>query len=251
MAPEQLSHFIDFFWETDFSHLWADHPAGFSDVLFANTGYTYLINLGTPFTMQVGERKFEMRTDGFLPRHKRLECFHQKDNCIFGIKFRVSPILFIKNINFSEYTEYIYPLSYLLDPNIIETIKKASTFSERVDAVTRYFASIIEGNEKKQLPVSIVTSIMNNCDKENDFTTPIEDIAARYKISSRTLQRYFETCTGIGSKQALQVMRIRKATEHMVNSPNDFHYSKYGYYDYSHFSKHLRSFLGTGIAFYT
>ena len=59
----------------------------------------------------------------------------------------------------------------------------------------------------------------------------------------RTLQRYFEACTGIGSKQALQIMRIRKATAHLVSSPQDFHYSIYGYYDYSHFYKHLKQFL--------
>jgi hypothetical protein len=50
-------------------------------------------------------------------------------------------------------------------------------------------------------------------------------------------------CTGISSKQALQVMRIRKATQHLANSPHDFHYSLYNYYDHSHFYKHLKHFL--------
>jgi len=242
-APVELSHFIDFFWETNFDHLWKQHPEGFSDVLFANTGYTYLINLGTPFVMQVGEKKFDMRTDGYLPRHRTLECFHQKDNRLFGIKFRVSPILFIKEINFSEYREYIFPLSYLLDALVIDQIKTAGSFSARVDVLTAYFNSIILENSNKQQPVTIVTTIMTDCDRKNDFNISIEELASQYGISSRTLQRYFETCTGIGSKPALQVMRIRKATEQLVNSPGDFHYSKYGYYDYSHFSKHLRSFL--------
>ena len=49
-----LARFIDFFWETDFESLYPQHPQGFTDVLFANTGYTYLINLGTPFIMQLG-----------------------------------------------------------------------------------------------------------------------------------------------------------------------------------------------------
>ena len=242
-AINGLDAYIDFFWETDFDHLWENHPNGFSDVLFANTGYTYLINLGTPFVMQVGEKKFEMRADGFLPRHKTLECFHEKDNRLFGIKFRVSPVKIIKNINFAEYKEYIFPLSYLIDQNVVDRIKKANTFNERIEILTSYFQSIIEENNRVEQPVRIVTAIMNDCDDNNDFTTPIEDIAAKYNISSRTLQRYFETCTGIGTKQALQVMRIRKATDHLVNSPSDFHFSRYGYYDHSHFSKHLRLFL--------
>jgi AraC-like DNA-binding protein len=193
--------------------------------------------------MQVGDKKFEMRADGFLPRHKTLECFHEKDNRLFGIKFRVSPVKIIKNINFAEYREYIFPLSYLMDHQVIEHIKKADSFNERVKILTEYFHTIIEENRRVEQPVRIVTAIMNDCDSNNDFTSPIEDLAAKYNISSRTLQRYFETCTGIGTKQALQVMRIRKATDHLVNSPSNFHFSLYGYYDHSHFSKHLRLFL--------
>jgi hypothetical protein len=44
------------------------YPKGFSDVLFPNIGYTYLINLGTPFIMQVEDKKFEMKTDGFFAK---------------------------------------------------------------------------------------------------------------------------------------------------------------------------------------
>lgn len=193
--------------------------------------------------MKVGDQKFDMRTDGFLPRPQAIECFHQPGNCLFGIKFRVSPILFIKNINFAEYRSFIFPLSYLIDPSVVETVKKASGFPERVAILSEHFTSLISTNENSQHQVRIVTSIMNACDRDNDFNTPIEEYARRFKISIRTLQRYFETCTGTGSKQALQILRIRKATEHLVNSPADFHFSTYGYYDYSHFFKHLRVFL--------
>ena len=33
------------------------------------------------------------------------------------------------------------------------------------------------------------------------------------------------------------------AVAHLANSPRDFHHSIYGYYDHSHFYKHLRQFL--------
>ena len=68
-------------------------------------------------------------------------------------------------------------------------------------------------------------------------------MAQHYNISPRTLQRYFETTTGISSKKAMQIMRIRKACAHLANSPGDFHYRTYGYYDHSHFYKHLKKFL--------
>ncbi|MBC7949599.1 MAG: AraC family transcriptional regulator [Chitinophagaceae bacterium] len=241
--PPALRQFIDFFWETKFDTLWERYPRGFSDAQFANIGYTYIINLGTPFVMQVDDKKFTMNTDGFLPRYNPIECFHKPGNHLFGIKFRISPVLFIKDINFSEYKEYIFPLSYLLDPPVIKAVKKARTFEGRRQVLSVYFSDLLAKYEGSLQPVTIVSRILDQSFRYNDFGISLEDQAAKYKISLRTLQRYFEKCTGISSKQALQVMRIRKAVAHMTSSPSDFHYSDYGYFDYSHFFKHLKQFM--------
>lgn len=238
-----LRHFIDFFWETRFDELWKQYPAGFSDAQFPNIGYTYIINLGTPFVMQVGDQKFPMKNDGFLPRYNAIECFHQAGNHLFGIKFRVSPVIFETKVDFSEYRGYIFPLSYLLDQGIIDKVKEAVTFEKRVSILSRYFLTLLSAYSGSMHPVNIVSGILEECFQNNEFNVSVETLAEKHKISSRTLQRYFETCTGISSKQALQVMRIRKATAHLANSPENFHYSMYGYYDYSHFFKHLRKFL--------
>ncbi len=242
-AQAGLSSFIDFFWETDFGGLWKQYPRGFSDVLFPNTGYTYLINLGTPFIMEVGEKKFNMKTDGFLPRHEALECYHRPGNQLFGIKFKISPVLFEKKINFSEYKGYIFPLSYLMEPTVIENVKRCTSFTERVKILCTYFEKILEKYSGSLHPAEIVTGILTQSDKTNDFTVSIEDYARKNGISSRTLQRYFENTTSLSSKKALQILRIRKAVEHLANSPGSFDYALYGYYDQSHFYKHLVRFL--------
>ena len=238
-----LTHFIDFFWETKFDSLLSQNPQGFSDALFPNIGYTYLINLGTPFVMQVDEQRFEMKGDGFLPRHKSIECFHQPGNCLFGIKFKVSPVIFEKRINFSEYREYIFPLSYLLDQEVINKVKQAVDFNERVYILTSYFQNIVERYSGSWQPIQIVTEILERCIATNNFTIPVQKFAEQYHISTRTLQRYFESTTSISSKKALQILRIRKATAHLAISPADFNFSLYGYYDHSHFYKHLKKFL--------
>lgn len=219
------------------------NPTGFSDALFPNIGYTYLINLGTPFTMQVEECAFEMKGDGFLPRHKSIECFHRPGNCLFGIKFKISPVIFEKKINFSEYREYIFPLSYLVDQQIIGSVKNANDFTERVEILTGYFQEIVSKYSGSLKPIEIVTEILENCNATNNFKDSIQNLADQYNISTRTLQRYFESTTSISSKQALQILRIRKATHHLATSPENFHFSHYGYYDHSHFYKHLKRFL--------
>ncbi|HVF96219.1 MAG TPA: AraC family transcriptional regulator [Flavisolibacter sp.] len=242
-AKKVLSQFIDFFWETDFDSLFLQHPLGFSDALFPNVGYTYLINLGTPFVMQLEEEKYEVRHDGFLPRHKYMICHHSAGNKIFGVKFNVSPVVFQKRINFSEYRDYIFPLAYLIDRNIIDSVRKASLFDERIKILSDYYEVIIRENAGLHKQVNVVTGILQDCIETNAFDVSIEDLSAQHRISSRTLQRYFEATTSISSKQALQILRIRKAVEKLTASPADFHYSLFGYYDYSHFYKHLKQFL--------
>ena len=121
----RLSLFIDFFWQTKFEKLWRQYPKGFSDVLFPNIGYTYLINMGTPFVMQVEHTKFSIKTDGFLPRPGYIECYHQPGNVFFGIKFKVSPVIFEKKVDFADYSGAIFPLSYLAEAGLLNKIKKA------------------------------------------------------------------------------------------------------------------------------
>ena len=242
-AKKSLSQFIDFFWETDFDPLFSQYPQGFSDALFPNVGYTYLINLGTPFIMQLEEEKYEVKNDGFLPRHKNMICHHSVGNKIFGVKFNVSPVIFQKKINFSEYKEYIFPLAYLIDRIIVEEVKKAASFEERVKILSDYYEEIILEHAGSLKQVNIVTGILHDCVNQNCFDISIEELSAQYRISTRTLQRYFEATTSITSKQALQILRIRKAVEKLTTSPKEFHYSQFGYYDYSHFYKHLKQFV--------
>jgi AraC-like DNA-binding protein len=238
-----LSLFIDFFWQTKFEKLWRQYPKGFSDALFPNLGYTYLINMGTPFVMQVQDLKFNMRTDGFLPRPSYIECFHQPGNVLFGIKFKVSPIIFEKKVDFADYKGSIFPLSYLAEAGLLDKIKKALSFEKRVQLLSKYYGQQIDKYEGSLHPVSIVTSLLNEAASENSYAISVEDLASKHNISARTLQRYFLTCTGVNSKQALQLLRIRKAISAMLSDPKIFDFADYAYYDFSHFYKHLKQFL--------
>ena len=239
----KLSLFIDFFWQTKFEKLWRQYPKGFSDALFPNLGYTYLINIGTPFVMQVDNKKFNMKTDGFLPRPSYIECFHQPGNVLFGIKFKVSPVIFEKKVNFSDYSGSIFPLSYLAEPGLLDKIKKPASFEKRVQLLIKHYEEQLHRHEGSLRPVTIVTSILDNAAKQNNYNVAVEELATRHHISARTLQRYFLICTGTNSKKALQVLRIRKAVSNILSNPKEFHFSDYKYYDFSHFYKHLKQFL--------
>jgi hypothetical protein len=241
-AKASISKYIDFFWETDFDELLQQYPAGFSDMLFPDLGYTYMINLGTPFTMQFDNTSFEVKSDAFIPRYKYLTASHSKGNKIFGIKFKVSPVIFEKKINFSEYTDYVFPLAYLIDRSIVEKVKQADSFSSRMEILSSHYEIIIKKYSGSLKQVDVVTEIIKSS-FENNFTETLDELAAKYSVSTRTLQRYFEAATGISTKQALQIMRIRKALSAYVVAPGSFDPTQYGYFDYSHFYKHINQFL--------
>lgn len=243
-ATGRLGRYIDFCWETDFDTLWAEHPEGFSDVLFPNIGYTYLINLGTPFTMQLGNNRFDVKSEGFLPRHSYITCGHSVGNRLFGIKFRVCPIVFEKDVDFSEYRENIYPLAYLIDRSIVQKVKQAGGFAERVKIVFDHYENVLSKYEGSLSYVNVVTAILQECMEKNIFTISIEEAALQNNISVRTLQRYFRATTSFSSKQALQTIRIRQAVQRLTSTPGAFRFSDFGYYDYSHFYKHLLQFAG-------
>jgi methylphosphotriester-DNA--protein-cysteine methyltransferase len=243
-ARRGLSAFIDFFWETDFDVLWKEYPNGFSDALFPNVGYTYMLNLGTPFVMQLGATQYPVKQDIFLPRQEYMICHHRPGNRIFGIKFRVSPIVLEKEVNFSEYRAAVHPLSYLIDKELVQQVKAAATFSKRIELVSAFYARIIEQHAGAAKPVSIVTRMLRDVSERRAYDTSIAALANAESISTRTLQRYFLAATGITGKQALQILRIRNAVELLSQSPKKFHYEDFGYYDYSHFYKHLKDFMG-------
>jgi AraC-like DNA-binding protein len=244
-ATGRLSQYIDFCWETDFDKLLSEHPEGFSDVLFPNIGYTYIINLGSPFRMQLQKSSLEVKNDGFIPRHHYVTCHHSPGNTLFGIKFKVCPIVFQKDVDFSEYKEYIYPLAYLIDRQVVNKVKTAGSFHERAGIIFDHYESLVNKYAGSLGYVSVVTEILTSCLTNNDFNRSIQALSSSYNISNRTLQRYFAATTSFSSKQALQTMRIRHAVIQLTTSPNAFSFATYGYYDYSHFLKHLRKFTGS------
>lgn len=195
--------------------------------------------------MQVNTTRCKMKTDGFLPRPNYIECYHQPGNSFFGIKFKVSPIIFEKKVNFSDYSDAVFPLSYLVDAALLDRVKKTTSFEKRVQLLKAYYEQQLDRYEGSLQPVNIVTSILDSAAKQMKYNSPVEELASQYHISSRTLQRYFLSCTGMNSKQALQVLRIRRAVNHMLSQPESFHYNAYDYYDFSHFYKHLKQFLHT------
>ena len=130
---------------------------------------------------------------------------------------------------------------------MIDQLKAAKTFRQRVDILTAHYLSVIKRSGDSIKPLHIVSGILDSCINTNNYNISIKEVAKEHNISTRTLQRYFENTTSLSSKKTLQILRIRKAVEHLAGNPSTFHYKIYGYYDYSHFYKHMQNFLQKNV----
>ena len=240
-APsKKLSPYIEYFWQTDFDRALQIHPQGFVDILFPNIGYTYLINLGTPFYMGLDGKKTLVKNGGFLSRHQSLAAFHSRGNKVFGIKFFVSPVLFEKKVNFSEYKESIFSLSYLLDSNVFSAVNSALNFDQRVEIVSSYYTNIINRHEGSLKQLDVVIDMLRSYENDNDLS--IEGLAKRHGLASRSILRYFNATIGLSPKQTIKIFRIRKAVLNQTREPKTFQPTAFGYYDLSHYHRHLKQF---------
>jgi hypothetical protein len=61
----------------------------------------------------------------FYHATKPLNVIIARATSLFGIKFKISPIIFKTKVNFAEYSEYIYPLSYLMEQSCYRPGKKS------------------------------------------------------------------------------------------------------------------------------
>jgi AraC-like DNA-binding protein len=106
-------------------------------------------------------------------------------------------------------------------------IKKVYTFQKK--------------NSKFELVHNVVTEM-----KHEDFCDDIQDVAFRYGISSRYLQKLFLQYTGLSPKLYYKINRFQKSlilTNNKEESLTSIAYQS-GYFDQSHFVRDFKFFTG-------
>lgn len=238
---EPLSHYIEYFWETNFEPLWKTASEGFTDIFFPAIGHGYLLQLGTAFTVEMDLKKFNIQADVFLPRKNNFSLHFEQGNKVFGIQFKIPPVIFEKKVNFSEYRGFVYPLAYLIDQKIVEQCKLADNFEGRIEILTSYYSRIINARTKEYPSFEIVLDVLKESGEKKIFSATY--FAQKHGISTRSLLRYFEFTTGSKTKESLQLLRIRKAIRRLIRYPSIFDPREFDYYDRSHFYAHAKSYI--------
>ncbi|HEY6900363.1 MAG TPA: helix-turn-helix transcriptional regulator [Puia sp.] len=128
-----------------------------------------------------------------------------------------------------------------LHSRLLET----ATWKERIRLIEEFLQQSLLQAENRLNKVALVSNVMNELRKE-DFFDNIDNVASRYGITSRYLQKLFLQHTGLTPKLYSKINRFQHSLRLITQknlSLTDVTYDC-GYFDQSHFIREFKSFTG-------
>lgn len=120
-------------------------------------------------------------------------------------------------------------------------LTEAASTQERIALLTEFVrARRPPPNAQRELAASVVEAM-----REAPSETRVADLAARFAVTPRSLQRLFAVHVGTSPKRVLQRFRHQKATDRLDGAENVGHLAaELGYFDQAHFTQDFRAATG-------
>jgi methylphosphotriester-DNA--protein-cysteine methyltransferase len=110
-----------------------------------------------------------------------------------------------------------------------------------------YFLVNMKKRSKKDYYLKFVRDAMDAYQEENVLLNTSE-MATKMFVTSKTINRYFNSVVGVSPKRFFSVARARTALTQYIADAKGFDPGCFGYYDMSHFHKDVFSFTGQRLA---
>lgn len=167
---------------------------------------------------------------------------------IFGIRFYPAAAAFLLNEDIHQFNDGVFDLTSVIGNSINELharLQDAPSVKERVVLVDTYLLKKLAADSKALERIDLVQQVMNELTGE-DFFDNINNVAGRYGISSRYLQKIFLHYTGLTPKLYSQINRFQNSLILLDKGDRALTAIAYtcGYFDQSHFIREFKSFTG-------
>lgn len=243
---EELAGYIEFFSEssTDATHSFAGN-ACFTVKMFPSLTPTFWINLGTPYYLTLGNKRFLVPSgkDILVTRDTIAERYNQPADHLFSIKFYPGGLETVLGIDQSKLTGKLVALQDVLPASLILQIKRASDFEERKKLLEAHFLSKMQTKKPRAHYIELVRNTIATYETGN-MQYNVDELSERLFITSKTINRYFNKVIGVTPKRYLSIVRSRTALTAYVYDRKGFDPSVFGYHDMSHFYKEALKFTG-------
>jgi AraC-like DNA-binding protein len=248
-CPE-LEDYIEFFSESSSEEtaLLADNKC-FTVKMFPSWTPTMWINLGAPYHLVAGDSRYTISTshDVLLLRDSIVERRNMPSDYIFTVKFFPGGLEAVLGIDQTKFISKIVALNEVLPAAIIQQVKTAASFEQRMALLQDFFLLQHVKRRKQDHYIHIVKdSIDLYAASRMQYNT--SEIAERMFVTSKTINRYFNNIVGASPKKYFSILRIRSALTAFVANREIFSPCDHGYHDMSHFYKEVVKFTGQGLA---
>jgi len=167
---------------------------------------------------------------------------------MLGIRFHpYGAALFLQD-DVSVFNDQVIDLKGVMGKSIedlYDKLQDAQGTPARIALVETFLLSRLSMFENRTKKATLVKLVMNELTRD-DFFDNIENVAARYGITSRYLQKIFVQYTGLTPKLYSKINRFQKSLILIGRSDLNLTSVAYqsGYFDQSHFIREFKSFTG-------
>jgi AraC-like DNA-binding protein len=168
---------------------------------------------------------------------------------IFGIRFAPASAAFLLKEEINQFNDKVLDLTTILGNSIKELhtqLQDAKSVNEQICLADDYLIKKFATHTKTLNRIDLLQQVMNEL-THKDFFDNISNVASRYGISSRYLQKIFLHYTGLTPKLYSQINRFQNSLILLGkgNQPLTAIAYESGYFDQSHFSHEFKSFTGS------
>jgi len=167
---------------------------------------------------------------------------------VFGIRFYPATAAFLLNDDISNFNDGVFDLEAVTGNDVKELrsrLQEAKSPGEQIELAEKYLLKKLEERTKIVGKIGLVQQVMNEVTRR-DFFDNIENVAERYGITSRYLQKVFVQHTGLSPKLYIKINRFQNSLVMMGRKEASLTSIAYscGYFDQSHFIREFKSFTG-------
>ena len=203
--------------------------------------------------------KWQTCTDGHFTINPAIELWGQiiqplsfkslGNNRMLGIRFHPQTASIFLNEDMSLFNNQVTDLASVAGKMITtlhERLVETGLIHQRIELLENYLLGRLAVFEKKLDKVGLIGHVITEL-KQEAFFDNIDNLASRYGITSRYLQKLFLQYTGLTPKLYSKINRFQNSLQLIAKKERSLTDIAYecGYFDQSHFIREFKSFTNT------
>lgn len=235
----------------------SDMNAAFDDTVFPSGCIEIIFNLGTGNWQTAAGDTFvttpPVELWGQITQPLPIKSIGR--NTMLGIRFYPHAAACFLNDKIDLFNNQVVDFRDLPDRGVntlYTQLQHSSSWKQRVELVEDFLLRRLSISKKRIGKMGLVNDIMSEI-RQYDFFDNLENVAARYGITSRYLQKVFLQYTGLTPKLYSKINRFQHSLQLVMKKDTSLTSIAYdcGYFDQSHFIREFKSFTGLTPSGYT